>query len=294
MAVKQKSPNPQKMYPIPPYPEQEQTPPGIESQMDPRPEFGKESYSGSGKLKDKVALITGGDSGIGRAVATLYAKEGADVAISYLSEDEDAEETRQVVEKAGRRCILLPGDIGQKEHCKAIVKETIAQFGSIDILVNNAAYQKSVKSITDLTEEDLERTFRTNIYAMFFLTQLVLPHMNTGGSIINTASIQAFQPSPNLISYAATKAAIVNFSRALAQEVTPKGIRVNSVAPGPVWTPLIPSTLGKEKTKNFGKDSLFGRAAQPIELAPLYVFLASDEASYVSGQVYGATGAAMP
>jgi len=294
MAIKQKSPDPQKIYPIPPYAEQEQDPPGFESQMDPRPEFGKESYLGSGKLQDKVAIITGGDSGIGRSVATLFAKEGSDIVIAYLSEDEDAEETRQVVEDAGRACLLIKGDIGDKAHCQEIIKQTIDKFGSIDILINNAAFQNSVESITELTEDALERTFRTNIFAMFFLTQLALPHLNTGGSIINTASIQAFQPSPNLIAYAATKAAIVNFTRALSHEVAGKGIRVNTVAPGPVWTPLIPSTLGKEKTKNFGKDSLFGRAAQPIELASIYVFLASTDASYVSGQVYGATGAAFP
>ncbi len=294
MSIKTTEPNPQRMYPTPPYPEQEQEYPGFESQMEPRPEFGKDIYKGSAKLLDKVALITGGDSGIGRAVATLYAKEGADIVISYLSEHEDAEETRKVVESAGRRCILIPGDIRDKSHCKAIIDETISHFGSIDILVNNAAFQRSVKGIAEVTEEDLDRTFRTNIYAIFFLTQAAFPHMNEGGSIINTASIQAYQPSSSLLAYAATKAGIVNFTRGFAQEAIGKGIRVNTVAPGPVWTPLIPATMGKSSTKNFGRDTLFGRTAQPIELATIYVFLASNDASYVTGQVYGATGSGMP
>lgn len=294
MASKKLQKNPQNLYFPPPLPAQEQDYPGLESLMNPRPEYGKDLYKGSGKLQDKVAIITGGDSGIGRSVAVLFAKEGADVVISYLSEEEDAQETKKVVEKTGRTCIAIPGDIQDKSHCETIIKRTIDEFGSLDILVNNAAYQKSIASILDITEEELERTFRTNIFAMFYLTQLAFPHMNAGGSVINTSSIQAYKPSPSLLSYAATKAAIINFTRGFAKEAIKKGIRVNAVAPGPVWTPLIPATLGKSSTPEFGKKSLFGRTAQPIELAPIFVFLASQDASFVTGQTYGATGAGMP
>lgn len=242
------SENPQDKQPKPPFdePEQQQTP-GLESEMELAPDFGEQSYVGAGKLRGKTAIITGGDSGIGRAVALAFAREGADVLISYLNEEEDAQETRRVVEDAERRCLLVPGDIGDEAHCQKIVEQALSEFGQIDILVNNAAFQMSHEGIEDLPSEELEKTFRTNIFAMFYLCKAALPKMKKGGSIINTASIQAYNPDPNLIAYAATKGAIVNFTKALNQEAVEKGIRVNAVAPGPVWTPLIPATMSPEK-----------------------------------------------
>jgi NAD(P)-dependent dehydrogenase (short-subunit alcohol dehydrogenase family) len=246
-------------------------------------------------LKGRTALITGGDSGIGRAVAIAFAREGADVAISYLPEEApDAEETRRWIESAGRRAMTIPGDIMEETHCNEMISAVVRQFGRLDILVNNAAFQSTHDSIEEFTTGELERTFRTNMYATFWLCRAALPVMEPGSAIVNTASIQAFDPSPNLLAYAATKAAIVNFSKALSRIAMTRGIRVNVVAPGPVWTPLIPSTMPEEKVRTFGADTVFGRAAQPVEMAPLFVFLASGEARFVTGEVYGATGGQSP
>jgi len=285
------SENPQEKEPQPPFdePQQEQTP-GLESEMELAPDYGEESYRGSGKLKGKAAIITGGDSGIGRAVALAFAREGADVLISYLNEEEDAAETRRVVESAGQRCLLAAGDIGSESHCQKIVEQATSEFGKIDILVNNAAFQMSHEGIVDLPSEEMEKTFRTNIFAMFYLCKAALPKMEKGGAIINTASIQAYEPDPSLMAYAATKGAIVNFTKSLNKEAVEKGIRVNCVAPGPVWTPLIPATMPPEKVSKFGADTPMKRPAQPSELASAYVFLASDEASYISGEILGVTG----
>ena len=284
------SENPQEKEAKPPFDEKEQQPPGLESEMEIAPDYGEQSYVGAGKLEGKTAIITGGDSGIGRAVALAFAREGADVVISYLNEEEDAQETRRVVEDADRKCLLIAGDIGDQTHCQNIVERAINEFGKLDILVNNAAFQMSHEGIADFTAEEIEKTFRTNIYAMFYLCQAALPQMRTGGAIINTASIQAYEPKPSLMAYAATKGAIVNFTKSLNQEVIEKGIRVNAVAPGPVWTPLIPSTMPPEEVAKFGQDSPIKRPAQPVELAPAYVFLASAEASYISGEILGVTG----
>lgn len=294
MPVRKKTKDPKKKYPAPPYPKQEQNPPGFETKMSPDPDFGLKDYTGNGRLTGKVAIITGGDSGIGRAIAVTFAKEGAAIVISYLSEDKDAKITQKAVEDTGRRCLLIKGDIQKESHCHYIIKQTKKNFGRIDILINNAAYQRTVSSITEITKSDLERTFATNIFAMFYLTKAAYPVMEKGGSVINTTSIQGYRPSAKLLAYAATKAAIINFTRGFAEEAIEKGIRVNAVAPGPVWTPLIPSTMGSETTSEFGKHTLFKRAAQPIEIAPIFVFLASDDASYVTGHTYGATGSAMP
>jgi NAD(P)-dependent dehydrogenase (short-subunit alcohol dehydrogenase family) len=263
--------------------------------MRPQADHGEESYRGLDRLRDRVALITGGDSGIGRAVAIAFAREGADVAISYLPEEEaDAQETRRWVEKADRRALLLPGDITQEQVCTSLIDSVFTEFGRLDILVNNAAFQMAHQSIEDFTSEEFDRTFKTNVYAMFWLCRNALPRMRQGASIINTASIQAYDPSPTLLAYAPTKGAIVNFTKALAQIAIKQGIRVNAVAPGPVWTPLIPATMPNEQVKKFGGDTAFGRPAQPVELAPLFVFLASNEARYVTGEVYGATGGQTP
>ncbi len=283
--------NPRTAGPQPPLPRQEQSTPGLEGQMTPEPDFGESSYKGFGRLKDRVALVTGGDSGIGRAVCLAFAREGADVAIAYLNEHPDAEKTRQVVEDAGRQALLLPGDLALEEHCRKVVEETVKRFGRIDVLVNNAAYQgKAVDAFSDIDAERVERTFRVNILAMFHLVRYALPHMKEGSSIINVSSIQAYQPKPSILDYACTKGAIVTFTKGLAQELIEKGIRVNSVAPGPVWTPLIPQSFSGEKVENFGKSSPMGRPAQPAELAPPFVFLASDESRYVNGEILGVTG----
>jgi len=283
--------DPQEQGVKPPFPEQQQQPPGIESEMQPKPDYGEDSYRGSGRLEGKAAIITGGDSGIGRAVALAFAREGADVLISYLPEEEtDAQETVRVVEAAGRKAITMPGDIGSEAHCKQIVQRAIQEFGHLDILVNNAAFQRTHESITEISAEELERTYRTNIFAMFYLCQAAIPQMRPGSTIINTASIQAYQPSSSLLAYASTKGAIVTFSKGLSQEVIKQGIRVNVVAPGPVWTPLITSTMPVEQSSKFGQDSPVGRPAQPAELAPAFVFLASQESSYIVGEVIGVTG----
>jgi NAD(P)-dependent dehydrogenase (short-subunit alcohol dehydrogenase family) len=274
----------------PPLPEQQQEMPGVTGKMNPRPDHGEESYRGSGRLEGMAAIITGGDSGIGRAVAIAYAREGADVLIAYLNEHEDARDTAKWVEKAGRKAVLMACDVGREEDCRQIVQRAMDEFGRIDILVNNAAHQKTVKDISELTEEEIDLTFRVNIYSHFFLCKAAIPHMKAGSSIINTASINSDDPSPQLLAYATTKGAIGNFTAGLAQMLGERGIRVNSVAPGPIWTPLIPSTMPAEKVKNFGKNTPFGRPGQPAELAGAYVLLASREGSYISGAMLPVTG----
>ncbi len=266
--------------------------PGTEQKLRPDADHGEESYRGSGKLEGTVALITGGDSGIGRAVAIAFAREGADVAIGYLSEkeDRDARETAQWVEKAGRRCITRRFDAKVKAECTRFVESAVKELGRLDIVVNNAAYQQEQQSILDITEEQLDGTFRTNIYGYIFIVQAALPHLKEGASIINTGSVTALKGNPGLIDYSATKGAIHTFTRALAQSLAEQGIRVNCVAPGPVWTPLIPATLSKEHVEQFGKDTVWGRAAEPAEIAPSYVFLASDDSRYYTGDTLAPTG----
>ena len=274
----------------PPLPEQQQDVPGSTEAMHPRPDHGEESYQGSGRLAGKKAIITGGDSGIGRAVAIAYAREGADVLISYLNESEDAQDTARWIEQAGRRSVLVAGDISAAAHCRAIIDKAVEAFGRIDILVNNAAHQMTYEKLEDIPDEEWEKTFATNIHAMFYLAKAALPHMGDGGVIINTTSINADAPRPTLLPYATTKGAIQNFTGGLAQLLGERNIRVNCVAPGPVWTPLIPSTMPPDQVKEFGKSTPLGRPAQPKELAPAYVMLATDEASYVSGATIAVTG----
>jgi NAD(P)-dependent dehydrogenase (short-subunit alcohol dehydrogenase family) len=286
--------DPRKMYEQPPYSEEKQNPPGSEKAMSPKVDHGESTYQGTGRLKDRHALVTGADSGIGRAVALAFAREGADVAISYLSEDEDAQETERLIIEAGRKAVLLPGDIGERSVSAAVARKAIDALGSIDILVNNAAFQRSYDNFEDISDDEFEETYRVNVFAMFRLCKALLPQMKPGGSIINTGSIQSFDPSASLIAYASSKAAIVSFTRSLAGLAIKQGVRVNAVAPGPVWTPLIPSTLPKKQVKQFGSKTIFGRVALPAEIAPIFVFLASGQASYVSGEVYGATGGQMP
>ncbi|GAB3547258.1 SDR family oxidoreductase [Arthrobacter tumbae] len=271
-------------------PAQQQDVPGVQSAMDPTPDCGEESYRGSGKLTGKAAVITGGDSGIGRAVAIAFAREGADVLISYLNEDEDARETARYIEEAGRKAVLVSGDLSDSKHCRGIIDMAVQEFGKVDILVSNAAYQMSHQTLDEISEEEWEYTFRVNVSAMFHLVKAALPHMAPGSSIIGSSSVNSDMPSPALAPYAATKAAIANFSASLAQMLGEKGIRVNSVAPGPIWTPLIPSTMPEEKVKQFGDDTPLGRAGQPAELAPAYVLLASDDGSYMSGARIAVTG----
>jgi NAD(P)-dependent dehydrogenase (short-subunit alcohol dehydrogenase family) len=267
-----------------------QTPPGSDAELEPKADHGENSYQGHDRLRDKVAIITGGDSGIGRAVAIAYAREGADIVVSYLDEHEDAEETRRWVEKAGRRCLLIPGDIGNPAHCREIVARTVKELGRVDIVVNNAAYQMTYPSLEEITDEEWLHTFDTNIHAQFFLAKSALEHLKPGASIINTTSINADKPNPELLAYATTKGAIANFTSGLGQLLAERGIRVNCVAPGPIWTPLIPSTMPKEKVEKFGQQTPMKRAGQPSEVAPVFVFLASDEASYVTGSMYAVTG----
>ena len=271
-------------------PPQQQTPPGHQSEMTPVPDCGEDSYVGTGRLAGKTALITGGDSGIGRAVAIAYAREGADVAISYLDEHDDAESVADLIRAAGRRVLLFPGDISQAQHCRDIVERTVDEFGRVDILVSNAAFQMSHETLEEISDEEWSFTWNTNVSAMFYLVKAVLPHMGRGGAIIGSSSVNSDMPSPALAPYAATKAAIANLCASLAQMLGDRGIRVNSVAPGPVWTPLIPSTMPEEKVANFGADTPLGRAGQPAELAPAYVLLASDEGSYISGARLAVTG----
>lgn len=258
--------------------------------MDPVPDHGETSYKGSGRLSGKRAIITGGDSGIGRAVALAFAREGADVLISYLSEDEDAQETKRLVEDAGRKAVLVSGDIQDARHCRKIVDTAITELGGIDILVNNAAHQASITEIEDISDEEWELTFRVNIHAMFYLTKAAVPHMKPGSSIINTASINSDKPNPTLLAYATTKGAIQNFTAGLAQMLADRGIRANAVAPGPIWTPLIPSTMPEDAVVNFGKQVPMKRPGQPAELATAYVMLADPLSSYVSGATIAVTG----
>jgi hypothetical protein len=270
--------------------EPRQQPPGSTTEMSRQPDHGEDSYRGSGRLTGKRALITGGDSGIGRAVALAFAREGADVAIAYLSEDEDARDTAALVEKAGRRAVLIPGDLTRREQCQAAVDQTVRELGGLDVLINNAAYQMTHETVEEITDEEWQHTFDTNITAMFRLVQAALPHLGEGASIINTSSVNYDQPKPTLLAYATTKGAIANFTAGLAQMLGDRGIRVNAVAPGPIWTPLIPSTMPPEQVEKFGKDTPLGRPGEPKEVAPVYVLLASDEASYISGAVFPVTG----
>ncbi len=266
------------------------TRPGIEAEMSDKPKEEKDSHRGSGKLANQVAIITGGDSGIGRAVAIAFAKEGADVAVMYLNEHEDAQETQRLVEEKGRRCLLIAGDVGDENFCRESVGRTVDNFGKLDILVNNAAEQHPQDDIEKITSQQLERTFRTNIFAMFYMVKAAMPHLKQGAAIVNTTSVTAYRGSPTLLDYSSTKGAIVAFTRALSTNLAEKGIRVNAVAPGPIWTPLIPSTFPKEKVEKFGKDTPMGRPGQPEEVAPCFVFLASDDSSYITGQVLHPNG----
>ncbi|HBL13216.1 MAG TPA: NAD(P)-dependent oxidoreductase [Cyanobacteria bacterium UBA11162] len=271
-------------------PQHQEQQPGLESEMTPRPQSDDPEHKGSGKLEGKVAVITGGDSGIGRAVAIAFAKEGADVAIMYLNEHEDAKETQNKVKELGRSCLPIAGDIGDESFCKTAVQQVIDTFGRLDILVNNAAEQHPQKSIEDIDAEQLERTFRTNIFSMFYMTKAAISYLKEGSSIINTTSITAYKGSPQLLDYSSTKGAIVAFTRSLSQNLMEKGIRVNGVAPGPIWTPLIPATFPEDKVASFGKQVPMQRAGQPEEVASSYVFLASNDASYISGQVLHPNG----
>ena len=286
--------DPTQAEPTPPFPEQEQEPPGREAGMRPRADHGEDSYVGHGRLADKVALITVADSGIGRAVSIAFAREGADILCSYWKEDDDAAETKRLVEDAGRRCVTVAGDIGDREHCRALVDRTAGELGRLDVLVNNAAYQMAYESFLEIPPDELDFVFRANILAMFHLCQFAVPKLRPGSTIVNTTSIQtsiqAAQPSPQLLHYAATKGAISTFTKGLAQEVAERGIRVNAVAPGPIWTPLVTMSFPAEQIAEFGADTPLGRPGQPGELAPAYVFLATDESRYISGEVIGATG----
>jgi NAD(P)-dependent dehydrogenase (short-subunit alcohol dehydrogenase family) len=270
--------------------QRQQHQPGREHKMRPRPKAQNEKYRGSEKLRDKVAIITGGDSGIGRAVAIAFAKEGADVAVVYLEEEKDANETKRLVEEHGGKCLLIGGDVGQEEFCQNAIEDTIKEFAKIDILVNNAAEQHPQESIEKVTEKQLERTFRTNIFSFFFMTKAALKHLKKGAAIINTTSVTAYKGSAHLLDYSSTKGAIVSFTRSLSQALAEKGIRVNGVAPGPIWTPLIPSTFPSKEVETFGSDVPFGRPGQPEEVAPSYAFLASDDSSYMTGQVLHPNG----
>ena len=282
--------DPRSAGPRPPFPEQQQAMPGKTAELNPRPDHGEESYRGHDRLRDCVAIVTGGDSGIGRAVAIAFAREGADVLISYLSEHEDAKETARWVERAGRRAITLAGDIRDEGHCSRLIERAVSELGRLDVLVNNAAFQATHEKIEDLTAEELDRTFRTNIYSMFYMVKAAATRMKPGSSIINTSSINSKFPNAELLPYATTKGAIANFTAGAAQLLAERGIRVNSVAPGPVWTPLIPSTMDAKKTAHFGENTPLGRPAQPAELAPAYVFLASNDATYITGAVLPVTG----
>ncbi|OBH36179.1 NAD(P)-dependent oxidoreductase [Mycobacterium sp. E342] len=269
---------------------QQQDVPGVQARMNPIPDCGENTYRGSGKLTGKRAVVTGGDSGIGRAVAIAFAREGADVLISYLNEDDDARDVARYVRDAGRKCVLVPGDLSDAAHCRAVVDRAVEEFGGIDILVNNAAYQMMHKSLDEISDEEWDYTFRLNVGAYFYLAKAAVPHMSPGASIIGSSSVNSDTPNPTLAPYAATKAAIANFSASLAQLLGEKGIRVNSVAPGPIWTPLIPSTMPPDSVESFGENVPLGRAGQPAELAPIYVLLASDDASYISGARVAVTG----
>jgi hypothetical protein len=271
-------------------PAQEQRPPGRTGEMRPRPDHGEESYRGSGRLVGKAAVITGADSGIGRAVAIAFAREGADVLISYLDEHEDAQETRKWVEQAGRKAVLVPGDLANAAHCRSVIDAAVGEFGRVDVLVSNAAQQRTHDKVEDISDEEWDRTLAVNLSAFFYLTKAALPHMRSGSSIIGTSSVNSDMPKPTLMPYDVTKAGIANMTAALAQLLAPRGIRANSVAPGPIWTPLIPSTMPAEHVEEFGSSTPLGRPGQPAEVAPVYVLLASDEASYISGARIPVTG----
>jgi NAD(P)-dependent dehydrogenase (short-subunit alcohol dehydrogenase family) len=287
--------DPRDRFAAPPFPKQHQAPPGQEGDLKPTADHGQESYVGHGRLDGRVALITGADSGIGRAVALCFAKEGADIFFTHVPEEQsDGEETISLVEKAGRKAIAYPGDIQSKAFCQELVQRTVETFGHLDILVNNAAFQRTYGELEDIPEDEFDTTFRTNVYGTFFMTQAALPRMKPGGVILNSCSIESYEPKDQLAPYAATKAALVSLTKSSSKLCMKHGIRVNGVAPGPVWTPLIPSTMPEEEVMNFGKSSLFGRPAQPVEQAAVYVFLASNDASYVTGEIYGATGGKMP
>jgi NAD(P)-dependent dehydrogenase (short-subunit alcohol dehydrogenase family) len=290
--LKQKSilVDPREAGPKPPYGNRRQAVPGSEDEMQPLADHGEKSYKGCGKLEGAAALITGGDSGIGRAVAIAFAREGADVLISYLNEHEDAEETAELVRESGRKAVTVAGDIGSREHCEELVNRTIREFGRLDVLVSNAAMQTVHEDVDQWSPEEFDRTYKTNVYGMFYLCRAAVPKMPAGGSVIATTSVQGFQPTGKLLAYASTKGAVKNFIQGLSELAIQHGVRANAIAPGPVWTPLIPSTMPPEKVENFGKDSLFGRAAQPAELAPAYVFLASNDARYITGSVIDVTG----
>lgn len=295
MPRRESNAQPKEAGPKPPFPQSKQPAPGKDKQMAPKADHGEESYAGSGQLAGKAAIITGADSGIGRAVAIAYAREGADLVLSFLPEEEDdARETERWVKDAGRRPVLVPGDIGKKRYCEKLVQTASAKLGRLDVVVNNAGFQRTYDDIADVPEEEYERTFRINVFGTFFLSQAAAAILPKGASIINTCSIQAFEPSPTLLAYAPTKAALVNLTKAMAKALAKKQIRVNGVAPGPVWTPLIPSTMPGGKVKEFGKNTAFERPAQPAELAPIYVFLASQNATYVTAEIYGATGGRTP
>jgi NAD(P)-dependent dehydrogenase (short-subunit alcohol dehydrogenase family) len=284
------SENPLEKSPKSPYPEQQQTEPGLETEMNPKPDHGETSYKGSGKLAGKKTIITGGDSGIGRAVAIAFAREGADVLISYLDEHEDARETARFVEEAGQKAVLVPGDISEEQHCKDLINKAIEEFGEINVLVNNAAYQMSRDSIQEVSSAEWDKTFKTNIYPMFYLCKAAEQHLKPGSTIVNTTSVNAYKAPPQLIAYSATKAAIQNFTASMAQLWAEKGIRINCVAPGPIWTPLIPATMPPEKVKSFGQDVPLKRPGQPVELAPAFVLLASQDSSYMTGSTVQVTG----
>lgn len=286
--------DPRHQYSCPPFPEQNQHVPGQTAAMSPTPDHGEQSYRGSGKLDGGLAIVTGGDSGIGRAAAIALAREGADVVISYLSEDSDAEATREWVEKAGAKALLIKRDLQDEQACIELIDRTLSDLGKPTVLVNNAAYQETHDQVEEFSSEAFDRIFKTNVYAPFYLAKAALEHLPAGGSIINTVSIQGFDPSPYLLPYAASKSALIGLTKAMAGLAIKQGVRVNAVAPGPVWTPLIPATMPGEKVANFGDNTVFGRPAQPAELAPLFVWLASPEASYVTGEVFGATGGRTP
>jgi len=290
---KQGETDPREAGPKPPFKEEQQTPPASETEMHTKPDHGEESYKGSARLTGMKALITGADSGIGRAVAIAFAREGADVLISYLEEDEDAAETERWVKDAGRKALLARGDIRDEQVCRRQVERCLDELGGIDILVNNAAFQMTHKSIEEISSDEWDRTFKTNIYAMFYFAKAALPKMKAGGAIINTASVEAYQPSPALLAYSTTKGAIVTFSKSLSGLAIKQGIRVNAVAPGPVWTPLIPSTMPREKVEKFGSNVPMERPAQPAELAPMYVFLASNDSRFITGGLFDVTGGRM-
>lgn len=287
--------DPRERFAKPPFPEQQQAPPGSARELNPPADYGETSYTGHGRLKGRAALITGADSGIGRAVAVCFAKEGADVLFTHLPEEQaDAARTIELVKASGRKAIAIPGDVRRKPFCQELVEKTFSAFGRLDVLVNNAAFQRTYAKLGDIPEDEFDAAFRTNVYGTFFLTQAALPRMQPGGVILNTCSIQAFEPSESLVPYAATKAALVSFTKSISKVAANNGVRVNGVAPGPVWTPLIPSTMPAEKVKSFGENTAFKRPAMPVEQAAIFVFLASDDANYVTGEIYGATGGRTP